>query len=361
MTANVVVCGTGFGRVYLSALDRPDGPLRLAGILARGSSRSVACAERAGVPLFTDVDRLPDDVDLAVVAVYAGVNGGGGSELARRLTSRGVHVLQEGPLHHDELAESLRVARRHRVLHQVSTHYGQVESVRRFVRAARALAGRQRLLYVDATCGLQVFYHLFDILRLALGGLRPWSFDETVPRGGPFSTLTGRVRGVPTTIRVQNQLHVSDPDNHAHLLHRITVGAEGGNLTLLNTHGPVVWSPRPHFPEQGRTAARLDEAPGGHLDEPSAEAYGPAVAPSYREIVGRLWPDAAYRHLEALHRDSRAGADPLASGQAQLAVCQAWRDASVRLGEPELLDVAAPQPLSLRDLDLETATDSEET
>ncbi|MCZ7421227.1 Gfo/Idh/MocA family oxidoreductase [Verrucosispora sp. WMMA2121] len=352
MTGNVVVCGTGFGRVYLRALERAEPSLRLAGVLARGSARSVACAERSGVPLYTDPDDLPPEVDLAVVAVYAGVNGGAGTELAQRLMGRGIHVLQEGPVHQDELTGALRTARRAGVMYQVGTHYVEVEPVRRFIAVTRALADKQPLLHLDATCGLQVFYHLFDILRLALGGLRPWSFAESVPSAGGFATLVGEVHGVPVTLRVQNQLHLRDPDNHAHLLHRISVGASGGNLTLLNTHGPLIWSPRPHFPEQGQAGSRLDESPGEHLDYPSASPLGPAEAPSYRSIVGELWPAAAGRALAGLHRAARDGADPLPIGQPQLAVAGAWRDASRRLGPPESLDGPAPRPLSVKEVEV---------
>jgi pyochelin biosynthetic protein PchG len=356
VTANVVVCGTGFGRVYLRALEAggPDAPrgagdLRLTGVLARGSERSRACAERAGVPLYTDPGQLPADTDIAVVAVYAGVNGGPGSELARQLMERGVHVLQEGPLHHDELAESLRVARRAGVVFRVSTHYVRVEPVRRFIAAARRLTARRPVLYADAACGLQVFYHLFDILRLALGGLRPWSFEDARPTP-VFHTLTGAVRDVPLTLRVQNQLNPSDPDNHAHLLHRITLGTDGGSLTLFDTHGPLLWSPRPHFPSEERSLTRLEEAAAGHLDHAATTPLGDAAAPSYREVVGRLWPDAALRALTELHEAVREGHHPLAEGHAQLAVSHAWRDAAVRLGPPELTDATAVRPIGAGEL-----------
>ena len=67
----VVVCGTGFGRVYLSAFREPgpDFPFRLTGVLGRGSARSKACAQRYGVPLLTDPDEVPRHADLACVVV----------------------------------------------------------------------------------------------------------------------------------------------------------------------------------------------------------------------------------------------------------------------------------------------------
>ena len=58
------------------------------------------------VPSWREV--VDADVDIACVVVSGGINGGPGAELARALMARGIHVLQEHPLHHDELADCLR-------------------------------------------------------------------------------------------------------------------------------------------------------------------------------------------------------------------------------------------------------------
>ncbi|MCZ9337922.1 Gfo/Idh/MocA family oxidoreductase, partial [Streptomyces sp. TRM76130] len=79
-------------------------------MVARGGPRSVALAEEYGVPLYPSVDQLPEDVDIACVVVSSSVGGGQGAELARQLLERGVHVLQEHPLHPTELAACLGAA-----------------------------------------------------------------------------------------------------------------------------------------------------------------------------------------------------------------------------------------------------------
>ncbi|MGV9775847.1 Gfo/Idh/MocA family oxidoreductase [Streptosporangium sp. NPDC003464] len=356
----VIVCGTGFGRVHLAALARPGVPFELAGVLARGGERSRRCARQAGVPLYTRVAEVPDGVDLACVVLLGEVNGGPGSAVAAQFMSRGVHVLQEGPLLHDELAASLRAARREGVFYQVNTHYTHLPPVRRFTAAARVLLARQRPLFVDAVCGVQVSYNLFDILGRTLGGLRPWRFadppdvPEEVRRLSdvepPFRTLTGVLAGVPLTLRVQNQLNPADPDNHAHFLHRITLGTEGGTLTLANTHGPVLWSPRPHLPAQARLLATLDGAADEHLDFPSSAPIGPARAPSYREILGDMWPAGVERALRATWEARREGVDPLRDGQYHLSVCKVWQAMAGALGFPERLLGPAPRPISADEL-----------
>lgn len=361
----VVVCGTGFGRVYLAALrDHPD--LRLAGVLARGSARSAACARAAGVPLHTSVDDLPASVRFACVAVYAGVNGGPGSDMARALLRRGVHVLQEGPLHHDELADTLAAARDSGTVHRVSTHYDRVAPVLRFVAGVRALRSLQPVRYVEVVCGLQVLYHALDIVGAALGRWRPWSFEAPPPAErpsgahAPFRTVEGEIGGVPVVLRVQNQLNPADPDNHAHVLFRVTAGGDGGHLLLANAHGPVLWNPRPHFPRSGQDLPDYGDAAAAHLDLPSVQPWGPSAAPGHREILTGLWPRAAARGLTELRRAADQAEDPLRRGQYHLTLSRVWQHASAPLGRPEPLHEPEPVPLSLDELRARVPPEDEE-
>ena len=358
----VVVCGTRFGQVYLEAFRDPDLPFELAGIVAGGSERSRACARRYGAPLFTAVDQVPADVELACVVIRGGLLGGRGSELARELMGRGLHVLQEHPLHHDELAENLRVARRNKVVYHLNPFYTHVAPVRRFVAAARELLARQRPLYLDAACGFQLAYSLLDIVGTTLGGVRPWALGSPadLPAAAraattldiPFRSLDGVLAGVPLTLRIQNQMDPADPDNYAHLMHRVSIGTEAGNLTLVGTHGPTVWTARPDFPREvadpaadPHYAARLDER-----EPPGAVVLGPAEVPSYRQVFRQLWPGGIAHALGELRDAAATGQDPLRRSQFHLSLCQLWQDLTTRLGPPELLSSTPPQPLS--DVDL---------
>ncbi|MFI6531645.1 Gfo/Idh/MocA family oxidoreductase [Nonomuraea sp. NPDC050547] len=352
----VLVCGTGFGRIHLAAIAAPGSGFRLAGILAKGGERSRACAKEARVPLWTRVEDVPDGVDLACVVLLGAVNGGPASEVAAELTARGVHVLQEGPLLRDELAGLLRAAREHHTVYQVNSHYVHLPPVRRFIAAARAL----RPLYVEAACGVQVSYHLFDILGRALGGLRP--YELPAPTGsGPFRTIEGTLAGTPFTLRVQNQLHPADPDNHAHLLHRITVGADGGTLTLAGTHGPVLWSPRPHLPEEARKTTRFADAADPALDLPASTVIGPAQTPSYREILAVHWPAAAHRAISGLWKAAGDRIDPLREGQYYLSVSGIWQAMAASLGFPERLSGPPPRPMPAAELIAAARTELEDS
>ncbi|GAA2191865.1 Gfo/Idh/MocA family oxidoreductase [Micromonospora lupini] len=367
MKPRVLVAGTKFGQVYLQAFRQPGFPFELAGILAGGSARSAACARHYGVPLWTDVAQVPEDVTLACVVIRGGLLGGQGGEVARALMQRGLHVLQEHPLHHDELVECLRTAGRAGVVYHLNSFYVHTAPVRRFLAAARALLARQPARYVDAACGFQVAYALLDILGQALGGVRPWGLapavelPEQVRRLSrvdvPFRSLDGVLAGVPLTLRVQNQMDPADPDNYAHLLHRVTIGTEAGNLTLVSTHGPTVWSPRPDFPQQvqdrgvGRPHfADDDGAEPDHLDVPSAQPLADTVAPSYRRVFEEVWPAGVGYALGNLHAAALGGQKLARHGQYHLSLCQLWQDVTARLGPPELVHSVPPRMFGASDV-----------
>ncbi|MFD8488551.1 Gfo/Idh/MocA family oxidoreductase [Streptomyces sp. NPDC059712] len=348
----VLVCGTNFGRFYAEAVRRRPG-YTLAGILGRGSAASRAYAESLGVPFHTDVGDLPDGIDAACVAVGSSISGGRGTELARALMDRGIHVLQEHPVHLTELTGNLTHARRRGVQYRLNTHYPHVAPVRAFVDAARRLVARQRPLFVDAATPVHLMHPLVDILGRATGTLRPWRFADPAPLPAgigpqPFRSLHGVFAGVPLTLRVHHQLDPSDRDNHALHWHRISLGTEGGVLTLADTHGPVLWSPRLHI---GRDADRrfvLDGAGTGRLGLGTTAVIGNTG--TFRTVFSDLWPEAIGTALDGLREAVAEGGDALRAGQYDLAVCRIWTDLAARLGPPEIVRPATPRPLAVSDV-----------
>ncbi len=343
----VVVCGAVFGQVYLEAFRSAEAPLELAGILARGSPRAAECARFYGVPLFTRVDDVPSDVTAACVVVRAGVLGGKGTELAQALMRRGIHVLQEHPLHPNELGELLRLARAQRVQYRLNSFYVNVTPVRRFIAAARELCAAQRPVFIDAACGCQLSFSLLDIVGTALGQLRPWEIVEASARpAGPFVTLNGSCAGVPMTMRIHNELDPANPDGYSHLLHQVTFRFPEGSLSLVDTHGPVVWTPRPQFPHDVRTPYAPPHFAGAPEDAPRLTIIGPATAPSFDEMFRDYWPSGVRRALLEFGRAIANQEDPLRFGAHQLAVAEMWRDALARIGPPRLVHGEPVGPLS---------------
>ncbi|MFE7993425.1 Gfo/Idh/MocA family oxidoreductase, partial [Streptomyces shenzhenensis] len=348
----VLVCGTNFGRFYAEAAHRRPG-YALAGILSRGSASSRAYARTLGVPYYTDLDDLPAGIHAACVAVSSSISGGQGTELAKALMDRDLHVLQEHPVHLTELTDHLKHARRRGVQYRLNTHYPRVAPVRAFIDAARRLVARQRPLFVDAATPVHLMHPLVDILGQALGTLRPWRFADPAPLPAdigpqPFRSLHGVFAGVPLTLRVHHQLDPSDRDNHALHWHRISLGTEGGVLTLADTHGPVLWSPRLHISRDADRRFVLDGPGTGRLGLGTTSVVGNTG--TFRTLFSDLWPEAIGSALDGLREAAQRGGDALRTGQYELAVCRIWTDLAARLGPPEIVRPAVPRPLAVSDI-----------
>ncbi|MDG4762616.1 Gfo/Idh/MocA family oxidoreductase [Solwaraspora sp. WMMD406] len=343
----VLVCGTNFGRFYLRAVADLAPDLVLAGVLSRGGTASRALADEYGVPHHDSLDTVDaDKVDIACVVVGSTISGGAGTDLARALLARGVHVLQEHPVHHDELVDCLRIARRHGVQYRVNAHYRHVEPVRRFLAAAARLRAREKLVFVDAASPVHVLHPFVDVLGAALGGLRPWRVDEAVA-SGPLRSVTGEVGGVPLTLRVHHELDPADRDNHALFWHRIILGTRAGALTLADTHGPVLWTPTLHA---DRDADGRLVFTGGQLDQPGSVPLPGTAAGTQRDIFDRLWPQAVRRALRGFADAVRRNGDPLRAAQYDITACRIWSQLAARLGPPDVVRPASPSRVTLADL-----------
>ncbi|MEH6413534.1 Gfo/Idh/MocA family oxidoreductase [Pseudomonas sp. CGJS7] len=348
----VVVAGTGFGRVYLTALAAAGGPFELAGVLANGSDYSRQCAREYGAPLYTDPAQVPDDIDIVCVVVRSAATGGAGSQLAQQFLRRGLHVLQEHPVHHSEIAACLQAAREGDAAYAVNTLHPNLAPVRRFLAVARYLRERQRLHYIDAASNSQMIYPVLDLIGRAAGGLRPWSFGEPLADSPahPFRSLHGSVNGVPLSLRVQNQVHPEDPDNHSLLLGQVSLGCDAGVLILPDLHGPVLWNARLHSPRDhgGRLLMR---GPGSErLAVASTQTLGAIDTGDYHHVFADVWPGAVIYALHELRRDIADPARRRRAGQWALSVSQAWRDLTGRIGLPELIRPDEPQALPLAEL-----------
>ncbi len=340
-----LVCGSTFGQFYLEALQTLPEEFELVGLLARGSERSVKCAAYYGINLYLEADQLPADIDLACVVLRSGVMGGKGTDLSLRFLERGIHVMQEQPVHHQDVAAFLRAARRQNVLFQTGDLYIQLPAVRRFIACAHALLKRQNALYIDAAFASQVSYPMMHIFMEALPSIRPWKTGTVSRDGGPFHVMTGTLGKIPAILRVHNEVDPADPDNYLHLLHRITLGFEGGSLSLIDTHGPVIWQPRLHIPDNLYTFGDFSGADPTHLRENSIEILGPSTPENYKDILTKQWPRAIARDLSAMREELLGGTGAAMRAQRELLCSGQWQEMTAALGYPVLRPGCCPPPL----------------
>lgn len=363
-----VVCGSKFGRIYMAGFQQPDCPFELAGLVGQGSARTRSCAQHYNVPLYDSPEAVPEDVEVACVVVGSGPNGGNGAEIAQRFMARGIHVVQEHPLLPQELQACFRTANAQSVVYVPNTHYVNLAPIRKFVSAARQLATAGPISFVDASCSIQVAYALFDVLGQALGGLSPHGFAERpvwnenlrarLTKPLAYETLSGVLAGVPFTLRVQNRLHAEDPDNYSHHLMQITLGGAGGCLSLVDTHGPVVWNSRLHLPPSAQDLAVIGAAPEAYVDLPTHAPLWHHQEQTHRDVLGQIWPQGVCHVLQEMAHKITQQQPPLAEAQYHLAVCKLWQQATNTLGFPELSHDAPSLPRGAEDLGLMMAEDA---
>lgn len=335
-----VVVGATFGAVYAEALAAPQSPVELAGLVSAGSAASAHLADRLGVPLITGLDELPD-VDIAFVVVRSGVVGGDGVHISQKLLERGIHVMAEQPVHADEILSLLRIAKKNSAHYVVNDFYSHVAPVRQFIRAARALDRLSPIRYVHARSAIHVAYPLFTILGAVVGSLTPSTIAVPQPSSDarhPFAAGRLILGGVAVDLLIQNELCAADPDNHARLLHAITVGSDAGELVLAHTHGSTRWHRRP------RADAEV-------TDVPAAELVGTDYEPTAAQVRNELWPDAirfAATEFVAVIPHSRS-----MISQRFLRATRLWSDFTSALGPAHLIDPLPPIALSAKELSAE--------
>lgn len=332
-----IVVGATFGAIYAEALAARHSPVELVGLVSTGSATSTALANRLGVALFTDIDSLPS-VDVAFVVVRAGVVGGEGTQICEQLLARGIHVMQEQPVHADEILSLLRVAKANSALYAVNDFYSHVAPIRQFVQAANALDKIARIRYVHARLAIHVAYPLFTILSTVVASLTPAQIlvppqSDSAP--GPFVPGRLMLGDVSVDLLIQNELCAEDPDNHARLLHTITVGSDAGELVLTHTHGSTRWHRRPH-------------ADAATADVPIAELVGTEYEPTTAHVRNEMWPDAvrlaAANFAECIER-SRT---PIS--QRFIRATRLWSDFTSAMGPVNLIEPEPQIPVTAADL-----------
>jgi thiazolinyl imide reductase len=237
----VLVCGSNYGRAYVTALAREPRKYQLTGILARGSVRSERLAALNLVPLFRSTDELPDNIDVACAAMSSAA-----WPVVLQLLRRRIHVICEHPYPSKELKDALDLARKRRMQFHVNGHFANLPGPAAFIRACRQArdGGPPELVEVLAT--ERSLYATLDILLSAMGGDRLLRVHE-LSRNARFVLLEAALG--KTRVRISVQVSGTPqkdrlPDGSPSYLvdQRLTAIFPTGVLTLCSTGGPVLWN-----------------------------------------------------------------------------------------------------------------------
>lgn len=240
----VLIVGAKFGEMYLNAFMQPPEGLELVGLLAQGSARSRELAHAFGIPLYTSPEQITRMPDIACIVVRSTVAGGTGTQLARHFLTRGVHVIQEHPLHPDDISSLQTLAQEQGCCYWVNTFYPHTRAGRTWLRDAQQL---RRCLaktppVVHATTSRQLLYSTLDLLLLALGVDAAAVECDMVGSFSDFHCLRLFWPEGEACLLLQRYLDPDDPDMHSLIMHRLLLGWPEGHLSLEASYGPVIWS-----------------------------------------------------------------------------------------------------------------------
>lgn len=348
----VVVCGTRFGRVYLKGIEKLKGKCTLVGILARGSAQAEKCAKQYNVPLYTDPDQITkENVDIVCVVIRSAVLGGKGTELSLKMLEKGISVIQEHPVHYEDVVKCKRAAIENNAYYKVNGFYPNLKTVGKFIETSRKLLEKSEILYIDAACSMQVLYPLVDILGQAIGGFKPWSLklDNPNDEKNIFASLSGELKGIPLNLRVMNAMDTSDPDNHTHLLHRITLETTKGTLMLTDSNGTVLWNPSMYVPHNEDNVLDL-YGDNEFLDFNVSEAVLPLETIQYRNVYNDLWPNGIAKALSDFRTKILERQNDSKNSQYELAACEVWNKIGDLIGPAKIVKGKNSYPSSLREV-----------
>lgn len=244
MRLKAIVCGTTFGQSYMRAISMSD-KLELIGIYANGSKRSIDCSRIYNVPLFTDLDTIPDDIDIAFVIIKSGVLGGNGTYISKQMLKKGINVMQEHPINYNEITECFKIAKANCVFYKVGNLYPYLENIKRFCQASHYLNTHDSFQYGSIISSSQGLYGLSSILTKSLNNPGNYRINkkESIHRH-PFSNIRISNGSTEIFLQIHNEISEKDGNNHMHLMHRIIYFFNSGRLELNDTFGSVIWRSR---------------------------------------------------------------------------------------------------------------------
>ncbi|MBB4267125.1 Gfo/Idh/MocA family oxidoreductase [Roseospira visakhapatnamensis] len=290
----ILIVGAKFGEVYLNAFLEDHPWIAPVGLVARGSPRARRLAHAHAVPQYTSVEDVPGPIDGACVVVRSAIVGGDGTRLAETLLARGVSVLQEHPVHPDDVQRLQDAAQGNGLSYRVNPFYRHARAPRTFIRAAREVQAQtgQAPVFARFMTSRQLLYSMLDLICLALAWNPATVSVRLSGKVGPFQGLLLEAADRRADLLLQTTMDRDDPDQHSLVMHSGQLLWPSGTLTHVATFGPVVWSPTLYMT--------------GHLDDRMC-LYQDAARIGLNAPTGRVLADAAACWSDAFERDGAEG------------------------------------------------------
>lgn len=349
----VVIVGAKFGELYLNAFIESNPEFELAGLIARGSQRSKNLANAFGVPLYQDVSELPQDIAIACVVVRASIIGGNGNLLVEELLKRKIHVLQEHPVSVREIQRHLALAEQCGVQYRVNSFYYACRAGQTMITAALRVSQKTLKVasYGNLTTSRQLLYSTLDILLQALGDdchLNPTLLSQQ----RRFDLINLQSEHGEYLLQMQNYLDPQDPDMNSLAMHHIMLGWDAGYLTMVDSYGPVHWTPvlhaDHHLSNQQSLYQAANHPEGQYLNQPITQTLynQPSLL---KDVFEESGPDGVcYTLTQFCHLIDRQIPDISLTPSHQCNVSRLWENILEICGQPKEKTITPSPHISLQ-------------
>jgi len=337
-TQGVWVVGATFGAWYARALKGYG----LSAIVGQGGETGRQIARELACDYFSSLEQAlaHSHPACAVVAVRSSIIGGEGDNIARRLLQAGVPVLQELPVHPQEVVNTLRIAKQQGVFFTVTPFYDQMPTVRRFLRAASRLSALSPVRSVEMRVSVQTLHCALFILSDIVGAPSP--LISATPMAAQEKILIGSTwQGVAVDIVVMNRFDAASPDDNSQPLMQITLLSDEGELTLHSPFGQVIWERRLQPPEPTWVTKDIQD---GIEDETLLLTSPLSNEPGSVHL--RRDMETAIR--ATLRRFIAAKEVDAARLQRQLAVLKLWQAICMSGGHPQQCRLTPPRAIGIQ-------------
>lgn len=322
----------------------------MGGLVAIEAARALLEAGAEVLPVVT-IDTIPIvlemEGDLLMERSYGLMVG---ADVSKAGHVKGIHVIQEHPVHYNDIVKLLKVAKENNCVYQVNSFYPNVKNVQEFIVKSNKLLKKSRPTYIDATCSTQVLFPMISILGKALSGFHTWKLQtiDSVNSKFPFKVLSGEIRGIPAIVKIQNQLDPKDPDNNGFLLHRIVLGTTEGSLCLDNSNGLVIWNPQMYVPHAEGVLDMYGN--NSYVELPVSEVADGVRNTTYAEVYKELWPEGIVCALNDFARAITDNSQKNIMAQQMLTISEIWKDLSEKIGSPQLIVTPERNGIRLADI-----------
>ncbi|SHM60379.1 Gfo/Idh/MocA family oxidoreductase [Ruminococcus flavefaciens] len=340
-----VVCGAGFGQFYMEALSRMKDRIELVGLVAKGSEKSIKCAEVYEIPLFTSKDQIPEDIDIAFVILRSAMLGGAANEYTEFFFNRGVHVLQEFPIHPDDVRNNFRKARKNAVCFHVGDFYLHLPQIRKFTEYVKRLNEICPPSHIQMSLAAAVSMPALMMLRDMLPSANKMELKCVSDNETPFQVILGNIDGVPVTAEIHNEVNTDDPDSAMYLLQAFNVIYETGRLSLQDPLGDIFWYPKIKSSvsrySSGAAAREADKDSGLKDGAVSLSFYGAQAA---EKGTNEIWVQAIISDIEEMLEGITDKAAYMRYSQKTMTGTAQWESFNKLIGFPKRIDGVKASP-----------------